>query len=54
MGIFDFLLHCRDLRLALRSDRIAERSGLLLIQVVMRGVIIWYARNVLDGAQEGS
>jgi hypothetical protein len=52
--IFDLLLHCRNLCLAPRGDRIAERSGLLLVQVVVRGVIIRYARDVLDGAQEGA
>ena len=52
--IFDFLLHRLDLRFASRSDRIAEWSGLLLIQVVVRGVIIRYARDALDGAQEGA
>lgn len=52
--IFDLLLHCRDLRLAPRGNRIAERSGLLLIQVVVRGVIVRYARDVLNGAQEGA
>jgi hypothetical protein len=50
--IFDLLLHRRDLRLAPHGNRITERSGLLLVQVVVRGVIIRYARDALDGAQE--
>jgi hypothetical protein len=50
--IFDLLLHRRDLRLAPHGSRIAERSGPLLVQVVVRGVIIRYARDALDGAQE--
>jgi hypothetical protein len=54
MRIFDLLLHCRDLRLEPRGDRIAERSELLLVQVVVRGVIVRYARDALDGAQEGA
>lgn len=52
--IFDLLLHCRDLRLAPLGDRIAERSELLLVQVVVRGVIIRYARDALNSAQEGA
>ena len=50
--IFDLLLRRRDLHREPLGDRIAERSGLLLVQVVVRGVIARYARDALDGAQE--
>ena len=52
--IFNLLLHFRDLCLAPRGDGIAERSGLLLVQVVVRGMVIRYARDPLDGAQGGA
>jgi len=50
----DLLLHCRDFCLVSRGGRVAERNVPLLVQVVVRGVIIRDARDVLDGAQEGA
>lgn len=50
----DLLLHRRNLRLVPRGDRVAERNGPLLVQVVVRGVIIWDAPDALDGAQDGA
>jgi hypothetical protein len=50
----DLLLQCRDLRLAPRGDRVAERDEPLLVQVVVRGVAVRDARNALDRAQEGT
>ncbi len=44
----------RDLRHASRGDRIAERNGLLLVQVIVRRVIVRYACDALDGAQKGA
>ena len=48
------LLHRRDLRLTPRKHRVSERNGPLLVQVVVGSMIVWKARNALDGVKEGA